>query len=77
MSIIDINSVREYRQKMPTHNGLNSFKGDLYDYYKRGIMYPAHPQIGEDPDWDMYKSREVNKKAMNIFWTDYYKDAVT
>lgn len=77
MSMIDVRAVREYRKKMPTHNGLNSFKGDLYDYYKRDIMYPAHPQIADDPEWDMYKSREVNSKAMDRFWTDYYKDAVT
>ena len=76
MSIIDIRGVREYRTTMPTHNGLNSFKGDLYDYYKRPIMYPAHPQIAEDDDWDMYKSRKVMDKAMKRFWGDYYQDAV-
>jgi predicted amidohydrolase len=77
MSILDINGVREYRETMPTHNGLNSFKGNLYDYHRREIMYPAHPQINDDPDWDMYKSRAVMDKAMKRFWGDYYKDAVT
>ena len=32
---IDIGAVRHYRQSMPTHNGLNSFKGGLFDYFKR------------------------------------------
>ena len=77
MSILDINAVREYRKTMPTHNGLNSFKGNLFDYHRRDIMYPAHPQIADDPDWNTPKSREVMNKAMNRFWTDYYKDAVT
>ena len=77
MSILDINAVRDYRRTMPTHNGLNSFKGDLYDFYKRPIMYPKHPQIADDPSWDMYKSRDVMNKAMKRFWDDYYKDAVT
>ena len=77
MSILDINGVREYRKTMPTHNGLNSFKGDLFDYHRRPIMYPKHPQIADDPDWNTPKSREVMNKAMNRFWTDYYKDAVT
>ncbi len=76
MSIIDVKAVRDYRMTMPTHNGLNSFKGDLYDYYKRPVMYPSHPEIAEDPDWDALKSREAVKKAMKRFWEDYYKDAV-
>lgn len=77
MSVIDIAGVREYRKTMPTHNGLNSFKGNLYDYHRRPIMFPEHPQIADDPEWDMYKSRAVMKKAMTRFWDDYYKDAVT
>jgi predicted amidohydrolase len=77
MSIIDINGVRDYRKTMPTHNGLNSFKGNLYDYHRREIMYPSHPQIADDPDWNTPKSREVMNKSMTRFWTDYYKDAVT
>ena len=77
MSILDINGVREYRKTMPTHNGLNSFKGDLFDYHRRPIMYPKHPQIADDPDWNTPKSREVMNVAMKRFWTDYYKDAVT
>ena len=76
MSMIDIDAVRDYRQTMPTHNGLNSFKGDLFDYFKRDIMYPEHPQIADDPEWDMYKSRAVMREAMKTFWGDYYKDAV-
>ncbi|OGP71293.1 MAG: hypothetical protein A2W09_05300 [Deltaproteobacteria bacterium RBG_16_50_11] len=75
-STIDIKSLRDYRLTMPTHNGLNSFKGDMYEYYKRPVMYPDHPQICEDANWDMYKSRDVMQKAMKRFWTDYYKDAV-
>jgi predicted amidohydrolase len=75
-STIDIKSLRDYRTTMPTHNGLNSFKGDMYEYNRRPIMYPDHPQICKDPTWDMYKSRDVMKKAMKRFWTDYYKDAV-
>jgi len=71
-----IRDVREYRTTMPTHNGLNSFKGDNFDYFRRPVMYPSHPQIADDPEWDMYKSREVMKKAMSRFWGDYYKDAV-
>jgi hypothetical protein len=77
MSIIDINGVREYRRTMPTHNGLNAFKGNLFDYHRRHIMYPSHPQIADDPDWNTPKSRAVMDKAMKRFWTDYYKDAVT
>ena len=46
---LDIGAVRHYRQSMPTHNGLNSFKGGLFDYFKREITYPRHPQIAEDP----------------------------
>jgi hypothetical protein len=48
----------------------------MYEYNRRPIMYPDHPQICKDPTWDMYKSRDVMKKAMKRFWTDYYKDAV-
>jgi hypothetical protein len=76
MATIDIKAVRDYRTTMPCHNGLNSFKGDLYDYYKRPIMYPAHPQMADDPDWGWEKSREAMGKAMKRFWADYYKDAV-
>ena len=76
MSIIDIRGVREYRMTMPTHNGLNSFKGDLYDYYKRPVMYPSHPQAADDLNWDVNKSREAVDKAMKRFWSDYYKDDV-
>ncbi len=76
MTIINIDMLRAYRTTMPTHNGLCSFKGDLYDYFKRDIMFPAHPQIADDPDWDSYKSREAMNKAMKKFWEDYYKDAV-
>ena len=74
---IDIGAVRHYRMSMPTHNGLNSFKGGLFDYFRRDIMMPSHPQIAEDPEWDMYKSRAVMREAMDKFWGDYYKDAVT
>jgi hypothetical protein len=42
---IDIGAVRHYRQSMPTHNGLNSFKGGLFEYFQRDIMFPRHPQI--------------------------------
>jgi predicted amidohydrolase len=73
---ISIRNVREYRCTMPTHNGLNSFKGDNFDYFKRDIMYPAHPQIAEDTSWDPDKSREAMKVSMKRFWDDYYKDAV-
>jgi len=76
MSIIDINAVRDYRQTMPTHNGLASFKGNLFDYHRRDVMFPEHPQIADDPEWDMYKSRKVFGEAMKVFWEDYYKDAV-
>lgn len=73
---LDIGAVRHYRQSMPTHNGLNSFKGGLFDYFKREITYPKHPQIAEDPSWDMYKSRATMREAMDRFWGDYYKDCV-
>lgn len=73
---IDIGQLRAYRTTMMTHNGLNSFKGDLYDYFKRPIMYPCHPQISKDEKWDYKKSREVCSMAMKRFWDDYYKDAV-
>lgn len=76
MAIIDIKALRDYRTSMPTHNGLNSFKGDLYDYYKRPVMYPSHPQAADDLNWDVNKSREAVDKAMKRFWSDYYKDAV-
>ncbi len=76
MAIIDIKAVRDYRTTMPCHNGLNSFKGDLYDYYQRPIMYPSHPQICEDCTWDHHKSRKAFGEAMKRFWGDYYKDAV-
>jgi len=75
-NFFSIRDVREYRTVMPCHNGLNSFKGDNFDYFRRPIMYPAHPQIATDPEWDMYKSRAVMKTAMDRFWGDYYKDAV-
>jgi hypothetical protein len=73
---LDIGAVRHYRQSMPTHNGLNSFKGGLFDYFQREITYPKHPQIAEDPSWDMYKSRATMREAMDRFWGDYYKDAI-
>jgi predicted amidohydrolase len=76
MTTIDIDAVRHYRMSMPTHNGLNSFKGGLFNYFQRPITYPGHPQIAEDPEWDMYKSRAVMREAMDRFWGDYYKDAV-
>ena len=76
MAIIDIKAVRDYRTTMPCHNGLNSFKGELYDYYRRPIMFPCHPQMTDDPDWGWGKSREAVSNAMKKFWSDYYKDAV-
>lgn len=76
MAIIDIKAVRDYRTTMPCHNGLNSFKGELYDYFRRPIMYPCHPQMAEDSDWSWEQSREATGNSMKRFWADYYKDAV-
>jgi predicted amidohydrolase len=74
MTMIDIGACRHYRRSMPTHNGLNSFK-KIYNYFEKKITYPPHPQIAEDPEWDMYKSRGVMREAMDAFWADYYKNA--
>lgn len=77
MSIIDIRAVREYRRTMMTHNGLMSFRGEAaYDYFKRKNVFPQRAEIAEDPNYDMYKSRESVRKIMTDFYDDYYKDAV-
>jgi len=77
MAIIDIRAVREYRRTMMTHNGLMSFRGEAaYDYFKRKNVFPQRAEIAEDPEYDMYKSRESVRKIMTSFYDDYYKDAV-
>lgn len=76
VAIIDIKGVRDYRTTMMTHNGLCSFRGDLYDYYKRPIMYLPNPLTADDPSYDENQSIKVMDKAMKRFWSDYYKDAI-
>jgi len=76
VAIIDIKGVRDYRTNMLVHNGLCSFRGELYDYYKRPIMYQSNPRPANDPSYTYEESIKVMEKEMKRFWSDYYKDAV-
>ena len=76
VAIIDVKGVRDYRTTMMTHNGLCSFRGDLYDYYKRPVMYRPNPKTADDPNYSRNHSIKVMGEAMKRFWSDYYKDAV-
>jgi len=73
---LDVAALRAYRRTMMTHNGLANFRGELYDYSRRNILYPPNVGIKEDPTWDWAKSRAYVRKAHDRFWEDYYKDAV-